>query len=195
MSSYTAEIGVKAVLPEAAASAPPAADLRDVERFKAAMTDDDARGVAGEEREPPEGSAFAAAPVSGAQAPRWVPVPLAGASAQAGPRSSRPVSAAPRARLQTHSARSRAMQPLLELLVGVHERAGGRAVREMKIVPPKPNPLQLTLHLSMRDGEFVVAAHTGLGPEQREEVHQALHVLQTALAARLKLPARVVLLA
>jgi hypothetical protein len=105
----------------------------------------------------------------------------------------RPVTASRRAMLSTHLERSRAMQPLAELLAAVRERAAGNDVSDLKIVPPEPNVLKLTLHLSMTDGEFVVKVRTALGADRRDEVNQALHVLQTSLSARLQLPARVIL--
>lgn len=95
----------------------------------------------------------------------------------------------------THLARAKAMQPVSDLLVLVRSRAPGQAVPDLRIVPPEPNPLKLTLHLAMNDEEFVVKAHTALGADRREEVQQALHVLEVSLAARLRMPARVVLLA
>lgn len=111
------------------------------------------------------------------------------------PRPMRPVTAVRRAVLATHQARSIAMQPLAELLAGVRARAEGRVVSDLKIVPTEPNPLRLTLLLSMKDGEFVVKASTELGADRRDEVQQALQVLEAALGARLQMPARVVLLA
>jgi hypothetical protein len=112
-----------------------------------------------------------------------------------GPDALRPVGATRRAGLGTHLARSRAMQPLVEVLSLVRERLARRGVSELRIVPPEPNPLRLTLHLSMNGNEFVVKAKSALPADRREEVQQALHLLQTSLAARLQMPARVVLMA
>jgi hypothetical protein len=105
------------------------------------------------------------------------------------------VSPKKRVELGTHLARKNAMQPVADMLALVRERAGGQAVTDLKIVPPEPNPLRLTLHLAMNGDEFVVKVRTALGADRREEVQQALHVLETTLAVRLRMPARVVLLA
>jgi hypothetical protein len=168
------------------------ADPREVERFEAALRRETLRDEEPRRMQEPGGEEPAASDGGAglADGTRFLP-PLPAAD-RAAPR---PVTRVRRAALFTHAARSRAMQPVAELLAGLHQRAAGRAVQGMTIVPPEPNPLRLTLQLSMREGEFVVQVRAGLEPGRREEVRQALHVLQAALAARLKLPARVVLLA
>lgn len=176
---------------------------QDVVRFREVLAHDPSRGFGhGDGAESPVDDA---APVSdGTSAwelvpagevrrfPSPMPVP---SSAPAGRKPTPTVTGVRRAHLQTHAARNGAMQPLADLLLGVHQRAAGRPVLDMKIVPPEPNPLRLTLRLSMDDGAFVVKVHTGLAAEHREEVKQALQVLQSSLTARLAMPARVVLLA
>lgn len=119
----------------------------------------------------------------------------AGLAASADVPTARPVVAKKRVGLGTHLARQSAMQPLADLLSLVRQRAAGQAVPDLRIVPPQPNPLRLTLHLAMDGNEFVVKARTALGADRRAEVQQALHVLEAALTARLRMPARVVLLA
>lgn len=100
-----------------------------------------------------------------------------------------------RVELGTYLARQNAMQPVADLLALVRQRAAGKAVTGLRVVPPEPNPLKLTLNLSMDGDQFVVEVRTALGADRRAEVQQALHVLEGALAARLHTPARVVLLA
>jgi hypothetical protein len=175
---------------------------QDVVRFREVLAQDTSRSPG--RGNDAESSVDGAAPVS--EGTTWELVPAGEvrrfatpvavpSSAPAGRKPTPTVTGVRRARLQTHAARNGAMQPLTDLLVGVHQRAAGRTVLDMKIVPPEPNPLRLTLRLSMDDGAFVVKVHTGLGPDHREEVKQALQVLQTSLTARLSMPARVVLLA
>lgn len=173
---------------------------QDVERFREALEQNESHNPGRGNKD--ESAADNTAPAwdgastwEGLSAHRFVaPVPvLSPAPARSKPMQT--VSAVRRTRLQTHAARNGAMQPLADLLFRVHQRAAGRVVLDMKIVPPQPNPLRLTLRLSMDDGAFVVKVHTGLEADHRDEVKQALQVLQSSLAARLTIPARVVLLA
>lgn len=164
----------------------------DVARFRAvlapngrALDDDDTDAfdeVALEEREMPSARTAVARRDPWLMPPRDIPVVQT-------------VIPKKRVELGTHLARQSAMQPLADLLALVRQRAAGQAVTDLKIVPPEPNPLRLTLHLAMDGDEFVVKARTALGADRREEVQQALHVLEAGLAARLRMPARVVLLA
>lgn len=100
-------------------------------------------------------------------------------------------------RIRSHEDRQEAMRPIVDLLEAAHRRAPSEGVSDLTLVPPSPNPLRLTLSLSMQGDDFVVKAKTGLGAEHREHVQQSLQALEHALSQRLRDPvrARVILLA
>lgn len=193
MSSPKVEAEARGPLPPEAAQQRDARP-RDVERFQAALRDDAGELLVVQEGGEPaveEGAvAGAASDAAGALTLAW---PSAGTSGK--PATAAAVREAGRIRLRTHAERSRAMAPLAEMLATLHQRSAGRAVQGMRIVPGDPNPLGLTLQLSMTDGAFLVKVHTTLDGSRREEVQQALHLLETALKARVGMPSRVVLLA
>jgi hypothetical protein len=94
--------------------------------------------------------------------------------------------------------RRQEMAPLLDLIEALRSRhAGSPAVDGLKIVPPAPNPLRLSLQLWVNGSDVLVQARTSLGPESQEEVRLALLSLEHMLTLRVAPAgrARVLLLA
>lgn len=92
--------------------------------------------------------------------------------------------------LRTHDEREQALQSIVELLEAAQRRAPPTGLSELTIVPPSPNPLRLSLSLSMQGDDFVVKATTELGAEHRDHVLQSLNALEHALSQRLREPVR-----
>lgn len=102
-------------------------------------------------------------------------------------REGEPASLAPRKRRQrmgSHQERQDTMEPLAQLIAALRARQSER-VTELNIVPPSPNRLRLTLQVSGDDGNFVVKARTSLPHDRRDDVKQALNVLERMLKQRL----------
>jgi hypothetical protein len=123
--------------------------------------------------------------------------PAATANGQRAVRESGVARPRPQGRVRSHEDRQQAMRPLVDLLEAAHRRAPSQGVSDLTLVPPSPNPMRLTLSVSMQGDDFVVKATTGLGAEYREHVQQSLQALEHALSQRLRDPvrARVILLA
>lgn len=92
--------------------------------------------------------------------------------------------------LKARGERRKAVQPLLDLLLALLERAAAKPVGGMTIVPPAPNPLQLNLQLVVTGHDVIVKASTGLGIEHHDEVRLALAWLEQMLAEKLQPPAQ-----
>jgi hypothetical protein len=84
----------------------------------------------------------------------------------------------------SHQERQDTMEPLAQLIATLRARQSER-VTELNIVPPSPNRLRLTLQVTGDDGNFVVKARTSLPHDRRDEVKQALNVLERMLKQRL----------
>lgn len=83
-----------------------------------------------------------------------------------------------------HREREDNMEPLAQLVATLHARQS-KSVTELNIVPRAPNPLRLTLQIAGDSDNFVVKARTTLPDDRRDEVRQALHVLERMLTERL----------
>jgi hypothetical protein len=103
------------------------------------------------------------------------------------PPRSQPTSVTPRQRRQRmgpHQERRDAMEPLAQLIATLRTRQSEQ-VMQLSIVPPSPNTLRLALQVDADERNFVVKARTSLPPEQRDDVKQALNVLERMLKQRL----------
>jgi hypothetical protein len=76
------------------------------------------------------------------------------------------------------------MEPLAQLIATLRTRQSEQ-VMQLSIVPPSPNTLRLALQVDADERNFVVKARTSLPPEQRDDVKQALNVLERMLKQRL----------
>lgn len=95
-----------------------------------------------------------------------------------------------RTRFAPHREREDTMEPLAQLVATLHARQS-QSVTELNIVPRAPNPLRLTLQIAGDSDNFVVKARTTLPDDRRDEVRQALHVLERMLTERLPANMRV----
>lgn len=103
-----------------------------------------------------------------------------------------------RASTSTLQQRRDTMAPLLELIEALRARRSQNApVEGMKIVPPAPNPLQLSLQVWFDGADVLVKARSALGPQSQDEVRLALLSLEQMLGQRVAPAgrARVILLA
>ncbi len=89
-----------------------------------------------------------------------------------------------RGRFGPHRERQDAMEPLAQLIMALRARQS-ESITRLNIVPPAPNPLRLTLQITGDEHSFVVKARTSLPQDRRDEVRQALNVLERMLTQRL----------
>jgi hypothetical protein len=89
-----------------------------------------------------------------------------------------------RQRMGSHQERQEAMEPLAQLIAALRARQSEQ-VTQLNIVPPSSNRLRLTLQVTGDDQSFVVKARTSLPQDRRDEVKQALNVLEQMLKQRL----------